>query len=191
MGIRGWIGSAAVALVLQGCVGTDGLINHSQQDSVRSLKLFAPGDHPRFALYLSCEAEQGCGTAGNAFSDWSSQRQFVLHFVAPGDPVFSGGMPATASGGDEPYRLAIRFAPVITPSFDESGGVHGDMRGGYSPPKVSYVAQIVVSDAVTGKRLLSMPVHEQRVAEYKANASPYIREEVDSLIRVLDPGYQQ
>ena len=91
-----------------------------------------------------------------------------------------------------PYRLAIRVAPLIIPSFDESGGGHGDMRTGtvYTPPKVGYTATIRVVDAATGKLLQALPVHDQQDAAYKSGVGKYLRAEMSVLIGSFDPAYR-
>ncbi|MDE2156130.1 MAG: hypothetical protein KGJ32_09610 [Xanthomonadaceae bacterium] len=182
-----------VVLALQGCAGTASVLSPTQQKSLQSLPLFNPDASPRFAVDLACiSADASCITVENAFYAWARDRHVELRTVEPGDTVFGGGQPAHRPNPALPYRLAIRVAPLIIPSFDESGGGHGDMRTGtaYTPPKVGYTATIRVVDAASGKLLRELPVHDQQDAAYKSDVGKYIRAEMSVLIGSLDPAYR-
>lgn len=190
MRLRVWIGSMLVALALQGCAGTVTVVSQDQQKSLQSLPLFNADSSPRFSFYLACTGEDvSCINAVNAFSDWSRERNITMRSIDPDDGLFTSGIPSARRDAVLPYRVAIRLAPLVVPSFDDTGGVHGDMRGGYTPPKVGYTATIHVFDAVTGKLLLDIRAHDQRVADPKGDASEYVRSEMNVLIGNLDPGY--
>ncbi len=77
---------------------------------------------------------------------------------------------------------------MIVPGLDESGGTSGNMRAGHEPPKVGYGATLQVFDPVPAKRVLSMRVHDQRVARDKAEAGAYPRAEVAEFVASLDVG---
>jgi hypothetical protein len=190
MRLRVWIGSMLVALALQGCAGTASVLNQTQQKSLQSLQLFNADSSPRFSFYLACTSDDvSCVTAENAFSTWSQNRNIAMRPIESDDVLFTSGISPSGRHDALPYRLAIRLAPLIIPSYDASGGVHGDMHGGYTPPKVGYTGTVYVFDATTGKLLLDMSVHEQRTADYKGDASEYIRSEMNTLIGNLDPAY--
>jgi hypothetical protein len=190
MRFRVWIGSIFIALALPGCAGTAAVIGQGQQKSLQSLQLFNADSSPRFSFYLACTSEDvSCVTAENAFFNWSQSRNIASRPVEPDDALFTSGVPSSGLHDALPYRVAIRLAPLVVPSYDENGGVHGNMRGGYMPPKVGYIATIYVFDAVTGKLLLNMRVHDQRDAAYKSDASEYVRSEMNALIHNLDPAY--
>src|SRR5471030_3148116 len=87
--------SVMVALVLQGCAGTDVAVNQSGQQSLRSLQLFNADSSPRFTFYLACTSEDAsCSTAENAFSDWASDRHVTLRLAEPDDALFTSGIPS-------------------------------------------------------------------------------------------------
>lgn len=137
-------------------------------------------------MYLACDDRHGsCAAAENAFSNWSRSRNIRLELVDPGD----GLPPAEKAAAGVPYRITIRLVSVIIPSYDETGGVHGDMRGGYSPPRIGYTAKIDVFDAADGKRLLAADAHDQQTGQYKADTNAYVRSEMRALIGSLDPHY--
>ena len=192
MRLRVWIESTLIVLALQGCAGTDTVVNQTQQKSLQSLQLFNADLSPRFSFYLACTSEDAsCVTAENAFSTWSRSRGIAMRPIEPGDASFTGGIPSSGRHDALPYRVAIRIAPLIVPSYDGSGGVGGDMRGGYQPPKVGYTGTIYVFDSATGKLLLNTSIHEQRDASYKGDASEYVRSEMNTLIGNLDPAYSR
>ncbi|MDE3071578.1 MAG: hypothetical protein KGJ63_02465 [Pseudomonadota bacterium] len=182
-----------MVLAVQGCAGTASVISPGQQQSLQSLSLFNPDASPRFVADLACSGNDvSCRTVENAFYAWARDRHVQLRTVESGDAAFSGGQPAHRPNPALPYRLAIRVAPLIIPSFDESGGGHGDMRNGtvYTPPKVGYTATIRVVDAATGKSLRALPVHDQQDAAYKSDAGKYFRAEMNVLIGSFDPAYR-
>ncbi|HVC15793.1 MAG TPA: hypothetical protein VNE18_00680 [Rhodanobacter sp.] len=183
--------SVLVMLAVQGCAGTASVISQGQQKSLQSLRLFNPDASPRFAADLACRgSDASCLTVENAFYAWARDRHVELRTVEPGDAVFSGGQPAHRQNPALPYRLAIRVAPLVIPSFDESGGTGGNMAAGYTPPKVGYAATIRVVDAASGKLLQELPVHDQQDAAYKGDVGKYIRAEMSVLIGSFDPAYR-
>ncbi|HUW53636.1 MAG TPA: hypothetical protein VMV99_09515 [Rhodanobacter sp.] len=185
------VASVLVVLALQGCAGTATVLSPTQQKSLRSLSLFNPDASPRFAADLACTgSDASCLTVENAFYAWARDRHVELRTAEPGDAVFSGGQPAHRQNPALPYRLAIRVAPLIIPSFDESGGTGGNMAAGYTLPKVGYTATIRVVDAASGKLLQELPVHDQQDAAYKSDVGKYIRAEMSVLIGSLDPAYR-
>jgi hypothetical protein len=63
------------------------------------------------------------------------------------------------------------------------------LNGDYKPPKISYTATLYVFDAVSGKLVQQVPYHEQRTADFKADAGDYLRVEVKNFIASLDPAH--
>jgi len=180
-------GSLLAALALQGCAGTPAVLGSTQQKSLQSLQLFGPDARARFNLYLTCNDKHGsCAAAENAFSNWSRSRNIRLQLIDPGDSSPAAG----GEGGRVPYRMTIELAPMIIPSYDESGGVHGNMRGGYSPPRIGYTARIEVFNAANGKLLLAVNAQDQKTGKYKGDTNEYIRAEMSALIGSLDPSYK-
>jgi hypothetical protein len=177
-----------VALALQGCAGTGSVI---AQSGPQALQLFNADSSPRFTFYLACTSEDAsCSTVENAFSDWASDRHVTLRLAEPGDTLFTSGIPSFGKSTDLPYRVAVRFAPLVVPSFTQFNG-GGQAQGGYTPPKVGYTATIYVFDSAAGKLLQKAPSHEQRTTEPHGHANGYIRSEVNGFIASLDPAYRQ
>jgi hypothetical protein len=182
--------SAAVAVVLQGCAGTDVAVNQTGQQALRTLQLFKADSTPRFTFYLACTSEDAsCATAEHAFSDWASDRHVTSRLVEPDDVLFTSGMPSFGRNADLPYRVAVRFVPLVVPSFTQLMGNYSTALGGYTPPKVGYTATIYVFDSATGKLLQKLPAHEQRSAIPHDRANGYIRSEVSTFLASLDPAY--
>ena len=180
------LGSLLAACVLQGCAGTPAVLAGGGQKALQSLQIFGQDARPRFSLYLRCDDRHGsCAAAENAFSNWARSRHIRLELLDPAD----GMHPAHGADAGVPYRMTIRLTPVIIPSYDESGGVHGDMRGGYTPPRIGYSAKIDVFDGASGKLLFDADAHDQQTGQYKSDANAYIRAQMATLIGSLDPGY--
>lgn len=192
MRVRNMIVSVVIALALQGCAGTATVIGHAEQQSLQSLQLFNPDGAPRFTFNLTCTGQDAsCVTVEHAFSGWAQDRHISMHSVEPGDASFRPGHPSTPQVADVPYRLAVHFAPLVIESFNKIN-VNGDtLSGDYKPPKVGYTATLYVFDAGTGKLVQQVPFHEQRTADFKADAGSYLRTEVGNFIASLDPAYRR
>lgn len=168
--------------VLQGCAGQPSVFGRREQASLQQLRLFDANARPRFDLYLACNSpDVSCINVENAFSRWATARHVRL-VILDGDDGFGNGGSRRESTATTPCRMTVNFLPLIVPGFDESGGSSGNMRSGYEPPKVGYGATLQVFDTATGKLLLSMRVHDQRVAMYKADAGDYLRAEVAEFV---------
>ena len=112
--------SVIVAVTMQGCAGTDSIINQAGRQSLQSLQLFNADTSPRFTFYLACTgADASCNTTNNAFSDWASDRHVKLRLVEPSDALFTSGIPSFGRSADQPYRVAVNFVPLVVPSFNE------------------------------------------------------------------------
>ena len=179
-----------VALVLQGCAGTDVAVSQTGQQSLRALQLFKADSTPRFTFYLACTSEDAnCATVENAFSEWESDRHVTSRLVEADDALFTSGTPSFGRNADLPYRVAVRFVPLVVPSFTQFMGNQSTAIGGYTPPKVGYTATIYVFDSATGRLLQELPAQEQRTTNPHDHANGYIRSEVNTLLARLDPAY--
>ena len=181
-------GCLLVAITLQGCAGTPMVLSRADQRSLQSLQLFGPDGAPQFMLYLACTSDDGsCITVGNTFSVWAQSRQINMRSVEPGDASFHPGSTSPRRPTDVPYRLAVRFAPLVVASYNKIYSKGDTLSGGYTPPKVSYTATLYVFDAATGRLLQGVPAHEERTADFRADATGYIRAEVNGFIAGIDP----
>lgn len=184
--------SAIAAMALQGCGGTGAVISPAQQQGLQSLQLFAADASPRFTFYLACTSDSvNCITVENAFSDWAADRHVSMRAVEPGDGAFRAGQSPRSSDQALPYRVAVRYLPWITPGYDNTSLSGG---GGSYAPVIGYSATISVFDSATGKLLQTVPVRAERTADdknadKKAGANPYIRSSVRSFLVSLDPAY--
>jgi hypothetical protein len=184
------IARGLAAMSLSSCVGTTAAIPDQQQKSLQALQLFNPDASPRFSVDLACSEKYGsCATPENIFSNWARSNNISLHVIASGDAVLVTGRSGSGSQGAFRYRITIQLEPVVMPSFDESGGVHGNMSSGYMPPKVGYTATLRVFEAASAKMLLEVHAHDQRIADDKTDASAYFRLEMEALINALGPAH--
>lgn len=181
-----------IAMLLQGCAAPGAIMSPAQQQSLQSLQLFGADASPRFTFYLACTSDSvNCITVENAFSDWASDRHVTLLAVEASDGSFRNDRPSRSKDQTRPYRVAVHYSPWITAGYSNpslSGG------GGSFAPVVGYSATISVFDAVSGKLLQTVPVRAERTADdknadKKAGANPYIRSAVRSFLVSLDPAY--
>ena len=181
-------GCFAIVMALQGCAGTPSVISKAEQQSLQSLQLFSPEGQPRFSFDLACTSEgASCSTVEHAFSDWAQGRNIAMQVIESGADLLK---PANRSAPTTTYRLAVHFAPLVAGSYNKVYSKGDSLSGGYTAPTVSYVATLYVFDASSNKLLRQVRFHEQRTADFKSDASVYIRDEVKNFIISLDPSYQ-
>jgi hypothetical protein len=185
------LGCAVLVMTLQGCVGTASVLGKTEQQSLQSFQLFAPDTSPRFTFDLACIShDMSCLTVENAFSDWARNRHIAMRMLESKDLLLNREHRSQALQPATPYRLAVRFAPLVVASYNMV--YFGNrMSGGYTPPAVSYTATLFIFDATTGKLLRQIPFHDRRTGEFKADANGYIRSEVNGFIASLDPTYRR
>lgn len=192
MRIRRLAISAVVAMVLQGGVGTGGVMSTAQQQGLQSLQLFGADASPRFTFYLACTSDSvNCITVENAFTDWATDRHVTLHAVESSDGAFRTGQSSRPSDQAVPYRVSVHYMPWITPGYNNTSLSGG---GGSFPAVIGYSATISVFDSATGKLLQTVPVRAEQTADdkgadKKAGANPYIRSSVRSFLVSLDSAY--
>lgn len=183
-------GGLLLATILQGCAGTPQIISVAQQKSLQSLPLFQHDGSPRFSLDLACNGEfLPCNTTRHAFELWASARGIDMRMVEAGVLTRHADRRYSKPGSSVPYRLAIEITPLVVASYNKIA-IGGDIQGGYTPPKVSYRATLYVFDLASGKQLREIPFHDERVADFKADANGYLRAEIADVISSLDPGYR-
>lgn len=181
-------GCFAIVLALQGCAGTPSDISNAEQQSLQSLQLFSPQGKPRFSFDLACTSEDAsCSSVERTFSDWAQARNITMQKVESDEGLLK---PEPRAAPTMPYRLAVRFSPLVVGSYNKVNVTGGSLHGGYTPPAVSYVATLYVFDTSSGKLLRQVRFHEQRTADFKGDASGYIRAEVKNFITSLDPSYR-
>jgi hypothetical protein len=181
-------GCFAIVMALQGCAGTPSVINKAEQQSLQSLQLFGPGNQPRFSFDLACTSEDiSCSTVEHAFSNWAQDRNIAMQVIESDEDLLK---PVNRSASTTTYRLAVHFAPLVAGSYNKINVRSGELHGNYAPPTVSYVATLYVFGTSSNKLLRTVRFHEQRTADFKADATGYIRGEVKNFILSLDPSYQ-
>jgi hypothetical protein len=185
------VGTAVAMLALQGCAETTPNLGKRGQPSQTSVQWFNPDGSPRFVAYVACTSEdESCSTANKAFSEWADDRHVELRLIESDDAVFRSGTPSSGKAKTMPYRVVIRFVPLVVPSFSPfSGGSH--VVGRYTPPKVGYRATTYVFDSATGSLLQETPAHKEVAANPDDHANRYIQSEVDDFLTSLDPAYSR
>ncbi len=180
----------AIAMMLQGCVGTTTVLSKADQQSLQSFQLFSPDTSARFSLDLACVSrDMSCLTVENTISDWAQRRHIAMRMVESDDLLHKQSQRATAHKPVMPYRLAVRFAPLVVASYNMINTQGDRMTGDYTPPSVSYTATLYVFDATTGQLLREIPFHEKRTGDFQDEANGYIRAEVNGFIASLDPAF--
>ena len=184
-------------LAMSGCAASSANARADQR-KLASLQLFGGDAQPRFVAYLACSADTRdgipqCRTVGNAFDAWASARNISLHLVEKNDPAFQAQpLPVSQNApSGKLYRMAIRFTPVVTPSFDEWHGSNGNLSSGFVAGKVGYEATIDVFSGATGALLETFSRHAHQDMPQHANVTPIIREDANALIEQIDPGYSR
>lgn len=184
-----------VMLALPGCAASSASARADQR-KLAALQLFDGSAQPRFVAYLACSAETRdgtpqCRTVSNAFNAWANARNIALHMVEENDPAFQAQpLPVSQSApSGKLYRVAVRFTPVVTPSFDEWHGSNGNLSSGFVPGKVGYEATVDVFSAATGALLGTFSRHEHQDMPQHANVTPIIRADANALIEQIDPAY--
>jgi len=184
-----------VTLTLPGCAASSASARADQR-KLASLQLFDGNAQPRFVAYLACSAETRdgipqCRTVSNAFNTWASARNISLQLVEKNDPAFqTQPLPVSQDApSGKLYRVAVRFTPVVTPSFDEWHGSNGNLSSGFVAGKVGYEATVDVFSAATGALLETFSRHEHQDMPQHANVTPLMRADANALIEQIDPGY--
>lgn len=180
------LGCLLAAATLPGCAGTAQVLTTADQQSLAALPLFAPDGTPRFSFELSCSGEfVSCNTLRHGFERWADERHIHMQMV---DSVTV--VPRADASAATPYRVAISITPLVIASYNKIDVWRDKLSGQYTPPKVSYRAVLHVFDAASGHQLSDMEIHDDRVADYKADANIALRAELKTLISGLDPSYR-
>ncbi len=159
------------------------------------LHLFGDGSSPRFRFYLSCSGEVSaetdmCWVAEKYFSLWASERHVTIRQLSG---VATDAEQTTAiedrakADSAVDYRIVVHFMPVAVPSAYDLV----DSRGGYTPPKAGYKADLYVYAQVSGKLVMQTHYHRKSEAGYRGDAVPYVKDGVRDVLAALDPGYVQ
>ena len=180
------LGCLFVAITVQGCAGTPTVLSAADRQSLQALPLFAPDGAPQFSFELACNGEfSSCNTIRHNFDKWAHDRHIHMRMRASVDTVPHADRQAAA-----PYRLALSIRPLVVSSYNKVYSKDDNLSGGYTPPKVGYHASLHVFDAVAGKQLRIVSFHEERVADYKADANSYLRAELNTFIADIEPSYR-
>jgi len=180
---------AGLAALLTGCAAT----SHGR-GGLGELRLFDPAGAPRFSFYYSCAGQVAaetdlCWVPSKYFSLWASERHVAISELSS-DGAFdaNAGLPATVLAKSDvgfDYRIVVRFAPFVTPSYtSENTGM-----GGFVPPKVGYQADLYVYAASDGRLVTRMDYHRKSDAPFKADSVPYIKAGAQTVLAALDPTY--
>lgn len=179
-------GGLLVAAALQGCAGTPTVLGAADQQSLQSLPLFAQGGTSQFGFELACHGEfASCSAIRHGFEHWADDRHIRMQMVESAD-----GLPPADRQGATLYRLVISITPLVVSSYNKIYVKGVDLSGKYTPPKISYRAKLYVFDSATGKKLRDISFHDERVADFKADANVYLQAEVSTIIASVDPFYQ-
>lgn len=174
------MGCLLVAAVLQGCAGTAQVLSAADQQSLKSLPLFARDGTPRFSLELSCSGEFiSCNTIRHGFEHWTDDRHIPMQMV--------GVEAAPSVDCHMPYRLVVSISPLVISTYDKVDFKYDEYT--HKPtPKVGYRANLKVFHSA--QELRNFSIHDERIADYKADANITLRAELKTLIAGMDPTYR-
>jgi hypothetical protein len=177
---------------LLACCATTGPKGDSE---LTRLHLFGDGNSPHFSFYFSCAGEvaaetEMCWVASKYFLLWAGERHILIKQL--GNVAFDAerGVPPdqlakTDAGLD--YRIVVRFMPIAIPStYDLVDG-----RGGYTPPKTGYKADLYIYAGASGKLVVQTDYHKKSDAPHRSDAIPYVKDGVHTVLAALDPAYAQ
>lgn len=181
-----FLGCVFVVIIVQGCAGTPTVLSTADRQSLQALPLFAADGTPQFSFELACNGDlNSCNTIRHSFEKWAHDRHVHMQITASVDTA-----PHADRQADAPYRLALGIRPLVVSSYDKVYSKGDNLSGGYTPPKVGYRASLYVFDAVAGKQLRTISFHEEREADFKADANSYLRAELNTFIADMDPSYR-
>jgi len=160
-----------------------------------ALQLFDERGTPRFSFYFSCAGKVSaetdlCWVPSRYFGRWAQERQVPIKEMRSesafdrDNDVPVGERIKTEPAGE--YRVVVRFAPSISASYTSEN----DGLGGYVPPKAGYRADIYVFSSA-GAMLREENYHKSWQTQYKADAVPYVKSGVRTLIAAVDPTAKQ
>lgn len=166
------------------------------QDSLASLQLFDAQSQPRFVAYLACDPRTSdeavqCPTVSRVFNTWHNDRHVEVREIKTDDPLFKSGRPSISSGtaSGRPYRLAIRYDPVVVPSFDRWSGTSGTMTSGFVPGRVGYEVTLYVFSTASDALVRKLTLHDQVEMPQSANVTPTIKAGAREVIGQIDPAF--
>ncbi|PXV55399.1 hypothetical protein SAMN04487785_11149 [Dyella jiangningensis] len=175
--------SRAILIGILGLLAWQGIAAKAHAGS--SVQLFTDHGEPRFAFYLACVSKSvDCGIIERMFGRWADDRGVNVHTVTPEQAASLPADMAKDPAEDTPYRVTVRYAP-------EMGSVSNSLVSGATGlPLISYVANVHVFDAATGKLLKSMTWRKEDMADRDHGAAnPYLDAQVRDFLKHLDPTY--
>lgn len=173
--------------LLAACAGAGG-----SRGAFAQLPLFADGK-AHFALYYACGGANDlendlCDAAGRDFAAWGGERHVATKRVTKSDFDEHTGVSAAKlvnRDKDLPYRVFVRFVPIAEASLQWS--VTSDVKGGYTPPKAGYAADVFVYSVADGKLAAQTHLGEKTAAKDKADPTPFVHAGAKAVLDALEP----
>ena len=182
------VAAAATVLLLAACASTGG-----QHGAFDQLPLYGADGRARFAFYYSCagsvsQETELCSAPASDFSAWADERHVPLKRVPKDDFDERSGVAAgklSSRDKDLPYRVFVGFAPVALASVQWA--LTTDVKGGYTPPKAGYVADVFVYDVASGKLAAQTHLSNKVDAKGQSDPTPYVHEGAAAVLAALAP----
>ena len=179
--------AATLVVLLGACAST------ASRGVFDQLPLFGADGKAHFAFYYSCagsvsQETELCSAPANDFSTWAEEHHVSLRRVPKDDFDEHSGVAAgkrSSRDKDLPYRVFVRFAPVALPSVQWA--LTTDVKGGYTPPKAGYVADVFVYDAANSKLAAETHLSNKVDAKDKADPTPYVHQGAAAVLAALAP----
>src|SRR5579859_2528265 len=180
----------AVAAALGGCASAGG--GAAASSGLANVELFAQDGKPRFTFYYSCAGSVAmenelCSAPASDFSSWAGEHQVQFRRIPKDAFDDARGIAADKLLKDDtqrPYRVFVRFAPIAIGSY--SWALTSDVKGGYTPPRAGYTADIFVF-AADGQRVAQTHMQNKSDAKEKGDPTPFVHDGAAAVLAALTP----
>ena len=181
----------AAGAALGGCASTGG--GAATTGELAKVELFAPDGKPRVTFYYSCAGSVAmenelCSAPAADFGAWASERQVRVKRVPKDAFDEQHGVAADKLFKDDtaqPYRVFVRFAPIAIGSY--SWALTSDVKGGYTPPRAGFSADVFVFGSADGQRVAQTHLQNKSDAKEKGDPTPFVHDGAAAVLAALTP----
>jgi len=186
--------ACALTLLLAACASSG---SSGGGGDLAHVQLFAADGTPHFSFYYSCagsvsQESELCSVPSGDFSEWASDHHVLLKRVTKDDFDEKAGVAAgklSPKDSGLAYRVFVRFAPIAIGSVQWS--MNSDVKGGYTPPKAGYRAEVFVYNVANGTLAAHAEFGNRTEAKDRADPTPFVRDGVIAVLKALGPGSQE
>ena len=185
------------SLLLGACASTGTPAAGGGNAEIGKLGLFAADGAARFSFYYSCagsvsQETELCSAPSADFSDWAGERHIPLKRIMKDDADDAGGVSAAKLSSKDatlPYRVYVRFVPIAISSY--AWALQSDVKGGYTPARAGYRADIFVYNVAEHKFALHTDLVNRTELKEHGDPTPFVHDGAKAVIAALDSGHRQ